>query len=127
MPDMKALDFFSMVCNYMNFYTFYREETHILEIEHGRQDKGTVWDVTPEKVSEGVMAKANYTLEFNTDKAQPPDDVYVDNSGQYEDSISFKLSRTLINDCLRLLADTRALIPVLWSEGDPLNLSLIHI
>jgi len=121
MPDMKALDFFSMVCNYMNFYTFYREETHVLEIEHGRQDKGTVWDVTPEKVSEGVVAKANYTLEFNTDKAQPPDDVYVDNSGQYEDSISFKVSRTLINDCLRLLNDTRALIPVLWSEGDPLN------
>ncbi len=121
MPDMKALDFVSMVCNYMNFYTFYREELKVLEIEHGRDDKPTVGDsITPQQITEVAVAKSNYMLKFSTDKAAPLEDIYVDNGGQYEDALNFKFSRTLMNDFVRLFADIRALVPVLWNESNPL-------
>ena len=120
-PDMKALDLFEMVCNYLNLYTFYREETHVLEIQHGRQDQSSAATFYPVDYSEEVQPMVNYEFVQNTDKALPPDNIYVDNSAPYEDSLSFKFSRTLFGNCMRLIADTSVLIPILWSDGDPEN------
>ena len=123
LPDIKALEFIGKVSNYLNLYSFYREETKILDLEHGRQEKVTVKDIDPVEVLEDVNLVQNFNLEFNTDKAAPPDDIYFDNSGFDESVIKFDFSRTLINDCVRLFGTVTPQIPVLWKDGDPLSWS----
>jgi len=123
LPDMKALTFINDLCNYLNFYTFYIQEVKILEIEHGRRDTFIATNIAARDESEGVSQMANYELKHNTDKAAPLDDYYFDNSGYYEEVISFKFSRTLINDCFRLFGEQDSQIPILWKDGDPLNWS----
>jgi len=121
MPDMKALDFISKVSKYLNLYSFYREERRTLETQHGRQETAPVKTIDPVLVSETVENLANYELQFNTDKAQPPDDIYFDNGGFVEDAIKFDFSRTLISDCYRLFGEASTQIPVLWEDGNPLT------
>lgn len=123
MPDMKASDFFSKVAKYLNLYTFYREETRILEIQHGRQMKAIATSITPVDEGEELTEPTNYWLTYKTDKAQPPVDDYIDNNTENEETISFDFSRTLISDCVRVFASTSPLIPVLWESGDPLSWS----
>jgi len=176
MPDMLALDFLSKISNYINLNTFYRDELHTLQIEHGRKELVPIVEITPVDVSEILEEKSNYTLKFSTDKMQPPDDIYVDfssvgesradtistalsdhiarvqtdggtieditatrtllttiydlssttdyrYSNNIESEISFSFSRTLISYCERAFNETDTLIPVLWSDGDPLDWS----
>lgn len=123
LPDTKALTFINDLCNYLNLYTFYREETKILEVEHGRRDTSIATSIEARDESEGVSQLANYELKHNTDKAAPLDDYYFDNSGYYEEAISFKFSRTLINDCFRAFGEQDTQIPILWKDGDPLSWS----
>lgn len=119
LPDLKAADFFAKVSKLMNFYSFYREELRVLEIQHGRQELAPATTITPREQVEELTDDSNYWLRFTTDKAIPPLDVYVDNDSVNDDSIRFDFSRTLILDCVRVFGSASPQIPVLWKEGDP--------
>jgi len=118
-PDMRVIDFFSKLFNYLNFYNFYRQELKTLQIEHGRIEQATAATIDPVLVTEPLEEVVNYEMKYNTDKAEPPDDDYFDNAGTVERTINFAFSRTLINDCVRVFGNVTPKIPVLWSDGNP--------
>jgi hypothetical protein len=125
MPDLKASELFAKISNYMNFYSFYREELRTLEIQHGRKAESTGSIVTPREPAEELTERVNYWVDLNTDKVLPPESLYIDNGAATDERIRFDFSRTLIADCVRVFASTDPQVPVLWTDGDPLNWSYI--
>lgn len=119
LPDMTALEFFSMISNTINLYTFYRDETHILECELGRMMKPAVLQITPVDSDENVKDNVNYRIKFDTDKELTPEDITLDNGKSTEQVINIDMSRTYIGNCMRLLYDSTIKIPVLWEDSSP--------
>jgi len=119
LPDMPALKFFSMICNALNIYTYYREETHILECELGRMMKPAVLQITPVEQGEDVKDNVNYRITFDTDKSLTPEDIVLDNGKSTEQIIKIDVSRTYVSNCMRLLYDSTIKLPVLWDDSSP--------
>lgn len=117
-PDMTALEFISNVFDYLNIYTFYKNETKYLEIRQGRKLLTSADNLELLQIIENITEPLNHWLRYNTDKAAPLLDEYIDNTGHEDLDSNFTFSRTLVDNSRRLFGNTTYSIPILWESKD---------
>jgi hypothetical protein len=117
-PDVTALQFLSDVFNYLNLYTFYREELKTLTLFSGRSITDSIDNLELLQINENITEATNFILKFNTDKASPPADIRINSGASIESELSYPFSQTLIAPCTRVFISNTETIPILWESKE---------